>query len=362
MRTLLDQASVRIDTDVGGAIEYCYEQGWTDGLPVVPPEPSHVEAMLSMEGRAPETIIASHATTGRECSVLAAAVNAVMAGCRPEYFPVVVAALEAMNEHDYHFYASTASTGGAAPLLIVSGPVVEDIGMNAAGNVFGPGNRANATIGRAVRLIIMNVFEIVPGLSDLSTQGHPGKYSFCIAERADRNPWPPLNEELGYPGEVSSVTVFAGAGLCNVENHRGNAPEQVLDCFADAMASLGCLSAGQAVIVMAPEHARAVSSRGWTKEDARRYLFEHARRPVRDMQRVGKYIDAGRGRAAEASAEFDAHCVVDGHVHRGRGVNDILITVAGGDAGAHSAFIPSWSQGRWSIMQSKPIGVCLDCN
>ena len=178
MRTLLDQASVRIDTDVGGAIEYCYEQGWTDGLPVVPPEPSHVEAMLSMEGRAPETIIASNATTGRECSVLAAAVNAVMAGCRPEYFPVVLAALEAMNEHDYHFYASTASTGGAAPLLIVSGPIVEDIGMNASGNVFGPGNRANATIGRAVRLIIMNVFEIVPGLSDLSTQGHPGKYSF----------------------------------------------------------------------------------------------------------------------------------------------------------------------------------------
>ena len=104
-----------------GAIEYCYEQGWTDGLPVVPPEPARVEAMLAMEGRPPETLVASHATTGRECSVRAAAVNAIMAGCLPEYFPVVVAALEAMNEHDYHFYASTASTGGSAPLLIVSG-------------------------------------------------------------------------------------------------------------------------------------------------------------------------------------------------------------------------------------------------
>ena len=361
MRALLEQASVRIDTDVGGAIEYCYEQGWTDGLPVVPPEPGCVEAMLSMEGRGPETIIASHATTGRECSVLAAAVNAVMAGCRPEYFPVVVAALEAMNEHDYHFYASSASTGGAAPLLIVSGPVVEDIGMNAAGNVFGPGNRANATIGRAIRLVIMNVFELVPGLSDLSTQGHPGKYSFCIAERADRNPWPALNEELGYPKEVSSVTVFAGAGLCNVENHRGNTPEQVLDCFADAMANLGCLSSGQAVIVLSPEHALVASRSGWTKEDVRRYLYAHARRPLHDMQRVGKYIDARRG-GTSASTELDAHRIVDGHVHRGRGADDILITVAGGDAGAHSAFIPSWSQGRWSVMQSKPIGVCLDCN
>ena len=361
MTSPLEQPTVQIDADVGGAIEYCYEQGWTDGLPVVPPEPARVKAMLSMEGRGPETIVAGHATTGRECSVLAAAVNAVMAGCRPEYFPVVVGALEAMNEHDYHFYASSASTGGAAPLLIVSGPVVEDIGMNAAGNVFGPGNRANATIGRAIRLVIMNVFDIVPGQSDLSTQGHPGKYSFCIAERADRNPWTALNEELGYPKEVSSVTVFAGAGLCNVENHRGNTPEQVLDCFADAMANLGCLSTGQAVIVMSPEHALVVSSTGWTKQDVRRYLFEHARRPVRDMQRVGKYIDA-RGGGPRASTEFDAHCVVDDHVHRGRDAGDILITVAGADAGAHSAFVPSWSQGRWSIMQSKPIGVCLDCN
>ena len=361
MNALLEQASVQIDTDVGGAIEYCYEQGWTDGLPVVPPEPVRVEAMLSMEGRPRETVVASHATTGRECSLLAAAVNAVMAGCLPQYFPVVVAALEAINEHDYHFYASTASTGGAAPLLIVSGPIVNDIGMNAAGNVFGPGNRANATIGRAIRLVIMNVFGMEPGLSDLSTQGHPGKYSFCIAERADRNPWPALNEELGYPKEVSSVTVFAGAGLCNVENHRGNAPEQVLDCFADAMANLGCLSAGQAVVVMSPEHALVVSSRGWTKGHVRQYLFERARRAVQDMQRVGKYIDASRARPDE-STDFDAHCVLENHVHRGRDANDILVTVAGGDAGAHSAFIPSWSQGRWSIMQSKPIGVCLDCD
>ena len=361
MSALRERASVEIDTDIGGAIEYCYAQGWTDGLPVVPPEPARVEAMLSMEGRPPETIVASHPTTGRECSVLAAAVNAVMSGCLPEYFPVVVAALEAMNEHDYHFYASTASTGGSAPLLIVSGPIVEDIGMNAAESVFGPGNRANATIGRAIRLVIMNVFGMVPGLSDLSTQGHPGKYSFCIAERADRNPWPPLNVELGYPKEVSSVTVFAGAGLCNVENHRGNTPEQVLDCFADAMANLGCLSTGQAVIVMAPEHALVVSSRGWTKGDVRQYLFERARRPVPAMRRVGKYIDPGREGRAEPS-DFDAHCVLDDHVHRGRDATDILVTVAGGDAGAHSAFIPSWSQGRGSIMQSKPIGVCLDCD
>lgn len=352
MSTTAESLQVQIDTDVGGAIEYCYEQGWTDGLPVVPPERYRVENMLSMEGRPPETIIASHATTGRECSVLAAAINAVMAGCLPEYFPVVVAAIEAMNEYEYHFYASTASTGGAAPLLIVSGPVVEDIGMNAGVSVFGPGNRANATIGRAVRLIIMNVFQMVPGLSDLSTQGHPGKYSFCMAERSERNPWLPLNQELGYPPEVSSVTVFAGAGFCNVENHRGSTPEQVLDCFADAMANLGCLTTGQTVLVLSPEHAQVVASTGWSKSDVGDYLFEHAQRPKIAMQRVGKFLDA----------DPDPHLVIEDKVHRGHGPGDILITVAGGDAGAHSSVIPSWSQGRGSIMQSKPIGVCLDCD
>lgn len=355
MDTVVDSVSIKLDTDVGGAIEYCYKQGWTDGLPVVPPEPDRVEAMLTMEGRPRETIIASHPTTGRDCSVQAAAVNSVMAGCLPDYFPVVVAALEAMNEHDYHFHASTASTGGAAPLLIVSGPVVKEIGMNAEVNAFGPGNRANATIGRAIRLIIMNVFEVVPGLSDLSTQGHPGKYSFCIAERDDRNPWPTLTTELGYPDGVSSVTVFAGAGLCNVENHRGNTPEQVLDCFADAMANLGCLTTGQTVIVFSPEHARVVASTGWSKTDVKHYLFDQARRPKTMLQRVGKFMAAN-------GLEPDPHHVIDGYVHRGHGPNDILITVAGGDAGAHSSFIPSWSQGRGSIMQSKPIGVCLDCD
>ena len=342
-------ATVDVEDDVLAAIETCYERGWTDGLPVVPPEMARVEAMLAMAGRPPETIIAAHPTTGLECSVLAAAVNAVMAGCLPAYFPVVVAALEAANEPGYNFHGSAASTGGSAPLLIVSGPAVEDIGMNAAGNVFGPGNRANATIGRAMRLVIMNVFEMIPGVSDQSTQGHPGKYCSCIAERAERNPWAPLNVELGYGEEISSVTVFAGAGFCNVENHGGNTPEAILDCVADSMANLGCITGGQSVVVLSPEHAEIVASTGWAKSDVTRYLFEHASRSVAAMQQVQKYVPR----------EHERLGTVD--VHRGFGPDDILLTVAGGDAGGHSAFIPSWSRGRGSIMQSKPIGVCIDC-
>ncbi|MEE9254241.1 MAG: hypothetical protein V3U43_04865 [Pseudomonadales bacterium] len=331
------------------ALDYCYEKGWTDGLPVIPPEEHRVEAMRAMEGRPAETVLCTHPATGRECTVLSAAVNAVMAGALPEYFPVLVAALEAVNEPAFNFHASTASTGGSAPMLIVSGPIVDEIGMNSGAGVFGPGNRANATIGRAMRLVIMNVFNMIPGVSDQSTQGHPGKYSFCIAERPDANPWEPLNVELGYPLEVSSVTVYAGAGFNNVENHGGNTPESILDCIADSMASLGCITAGQSVVVFSPEHAKIVAGTGWRKDDVRQYLYEHAQQPLEALKAVGKWRDR------------DQHAHAD-HVNRGTAAEDILITVAGGDAGGHSAFIPSWSRGRGSIMQSKPIGVCLDCD
>ena len=256
-----------VPDDVLAAIDYCYEQGWTDGLPVVPPETGRVEAMMAMEGRPPETVLAHHPATGLELTIRAAAVNAVMAGCLPEYFPVIVAAFEAMDREPFNFHASSVSTGGSGHLLIVSGPVVEEIGMNASGNLFGPGNRANATIGRAVRLALLNVFRTVPGLADRSTQGHPGKYSFCIAERADRNPWPPLCEELGYPEGVSSVTVYAGAGFMNVENHGGNTPEAILEAMADAMANYGCITAGQSVVVICPEHVEIIARGGWTKPD-----------------------------------------------------------------------------------------------
>lgn len=356
----LDTARIHeVPDDLLAAIDYCYEQGWTDGLPVVPPVVERVQAMLEYEGRPPETVLAAHPATGLECTVHAAAVNAVMAGCKPEYFPVIVAAFEAMNRPEFNFHGSTASTGGSAPLLVVSGPVIEDIGMNGDVNLFGPGNRANATIGRAVRLILLNVFRMQPGISDKSTQGNPGKYSFCIAERARGNPWPLLTEELDYPPGVSSVTVFAGGGFCNVENHGGNTPEMVLGSIADAMANYGCITLGQSVVVLAPEHARIIAAAGWSKQDIREHLFREAARPVDGMRAVGKY----RERDYEAQHGEHAHPLAEnGRMHRGFTPDDILVVMGGGDAGGHSCFIPSWSRGRSSIMQSQAIGVCIDCD
>ena len=345
--------------DLLAAIDYCYEQGWTDGLPVVPPQVDRVKAMLAADSRPAETVISHHPATGLDLSLHSAAVNAVMAGCLPEHFPVLVAAFEAMDRPEFNFHGSTASTGGSAPLLIVSGPYADEIGMNADVNLFGPGNRANSTIGRAVRLILRNVFQMIPGISDKSTQGNPGKYSFCIAERARGNPWPLLCEAQGYPPGVSSVTVFAGGGFCNVENHGGSTPEHVLGAVADAMANYGCITLGQSAVILAPEHMRILADAGWSRADAQSFLFRSARRSVDGMRSVGKYRQVEYDKQHDAAA----HALVEpGFVHRGMTPDDILITMGGGDAGGHSCFIPSWSRGRGSLMQHKPIGVCIDCD
>jgi hypothetical protein len=308
--------------------------------------------MLAADSRPAETVIAHHPATGLDLSLHAAAVNAVMAGCLADYFPILVSAFEAMDKADFNFHGSTASTGGSAPLLVVSGPCADEIGMNSDVNLFGPGNRPNATIGRAVRLILRNVFQMLPGISDKSTQGNPGKYSFCIAERGRGNPWPLLCAAQGYAQGVSSVTVFAGGGFCNVENHGGNTPEQILGSVADAMANYGCITLGQSVVILAPEHMAIIGAAGWTREKAQAFLFSHAKRSVEGMKGVGKYRDREYD---TQHAEGAPKLVEAGFVHRGLGPDDILITMGGGDAGGHSCFIPSWSRGRGSIMQHAEI-------
>jgi hypothetical protein len=192
---------------------------------------------------------------------------------------------------------------------------------------------------------------MLPGISDKSTQGNPGKYSLCVAERARGNPWPLLCEAQGYPKGTSSVTCYAAGGFCNVENHGGNTPEQVLGSVADAMANYGCITLGQSVVILAPEHMQIIGDAGWSRERTQDYLFTQAKRSVEGMKSVGKYrdreYDTQHGEAAHRLAEA-------GFVHRGLNPQDILITMGGGDAGGHSCFLPSWSRGRGSIMQHKP--------
>lgn len=343
--TTQDKRNVHVVEDENSAIDYCFEQGWTDGLPVVPPSEERVEAMLEATPKGREKALATHPATGRSCSVYSAAVNAVMAGCRPDYFPVVVAALEAMNEPGYNFHGSCASTGGSAPLLVMSGPICERLGMNSGVNVFGPGARANATIGRAIRLIILNVFRMIPGVTDRSTQGNPGKYSMCIAENGADKTWEPLNVSLGFAPEVSTVTVFAAAGFHNVENHYSRTAEGILLTMTDAMSTLASITRGESVVVMAPEHTQFIAKEGLTRAQVQEFLYRHTHRKLSELKRVGKF--EGKVAPEDEQNEF----------HRGFGPEDILLVAAGGEAGGHSAFLPSWSRARASLMQTKPIEV-----
>jgi hypothetical protein len=325
------------------AIEACFERGWTDGLPVVPATAVRVQQFLAAAGRKPDEVLFREPTRRRTVTVEKVAVNAVLAGCRAEYMPVILAALEAMADPAYNLHGAITSTGGSAPLVVVNGPVARALGINAGVNLFGPGWRPNATIGRALRLVILNCLGAQPGVLDRSTQGHPGKYTFCVAELEEESPWEPLHVERGFPPDASAVTVFAAEGPHNVLTHYGHDAEAILVTLADAMAGLGSFSPGQSFLVLAPEHVRILARDGWTKPKLREALYARARRTLAELKRAGKV-------PGPIASGDDARLV-----HRGEGPQDIFIVVGGGGAGGHSAFIPSWSRHRNSLAVTRPV-------
>ena len=334
--------------DAVEAIEFCYRMGWTDGLPVVPPTEERVVEFLAYAGREPQDVVGAVPERGRVITAEKAAINAVMAGCLPAYAPVVMAALEAMTKPGFCLAGVTASTGGAAILTIVSGPLAKDLGFNAGGNLFGPGARANATVGRALRLVLLNVCGTTPGTVDRTTLGHPGKFTYCIAEDEAASPWEPLRVELGFPADVSTVTVMAAEAPHQVTNHTSNDPEGLLLNLADALNATAFVGAKYAVVI-APEHLAVIRAAGWSKQQVKEFLVTNARRSVADLKRWGRLPgpvqegDHGRFKQAVQSAD------------------DLLVVVAGGEAGGFSAVIPPWAGGRTSLPQTQAIGVCVDC-
>ena len=325
------------------AVETCFERGWADGLPVVPATEERVHRFLEAARREPDEVLFREPTRRRTVTVEKVAINAVLAGCRPEHLPVVLAALEAMADPAYNLHGAITSTGGSAPLVVVNGPVRHALGINAGVNLFGPGWRANATIGRALRLVILNCLGAQPGVLDRSTQGHPGKYTFCIGELEEESPWEPFHVERGFARDASTVTVFAAEGPHNVLTHYGHDAEAILVTLGDAMAGLGSFSPGQSFLVLAPEHVRILARDGWTKARLREALYARARRTLADLKRAGKVPGPV---APDDESRF---------VHRGEGPEDILIVVGGGGAGGHSAFIPSWSRNRNSLVVTRPV-------
>ena len=325
--------------DVVEAIERCYELGWTDGLPVVPPTLERVEQFLDCAGRPPDEVLGSIPERRREVTVAKVAANAVMAGCLPEYMPVVLAAAEAMLDPAFNLVGPSSSLGGAGILVIVNGPVVRELDINCRNNLFGPGNRANSTIGRAVRLILMNACAAIPGLFDRSILGHPGKFSYCIAENEADSPWTPLHAERGFSREQSAVTVFA----CDAPRSLRMAaiPEIILQGVADVASSLGTSMATSGSVgdtstpIRQGEIGLVIAGtsdvwEGWSKEDLRNYLHPLVRRSVVDLKRV-KAIDG------EVEPGDDQR-----YLSLVPSPEDILVVFAGGAETPTCAVIPSW--------------------
>ena len=270
------------------AVEWCHAKGWTDGLPVVPPTEALVARFTDASGWSPDDVLLREPVRGVEVTAGAVVVNCVLAGCLPEHLPVVGAVLRAMDHPDFRVHIAVSSTGGPAPVVIVNGPIRDELGMNGSGNLFGPGNRANSSIGRAVRMILRNCMGALPGVLDQATQGWFGKFSGCFPEREDASPWEPLHVRRGFDAATSTVTVLAAESSHCVLTRSGVSAEMILVNAVDVLRCLGSHSDGQGYLVLSPEHARILADEAWTVPAIQEHLFDGSRRTLAELKRGGR--------------------------------------------------------------------------
>ena len=314
------------------------ERGWTDGLPIVPPTPERVEDMLGGIDAEPDHVVGKLPPLWGEATVEKVAINAVMAGCEPAVMPVLVSALEAMLDPAFNLYGVQATTHPVAPLAIVHGPAAGRLRMHAGAGVFGPGNRANATLGRAIRLCLWNLGGARPGQGDMATQGSPAKYTYAIAEREEASPWGPLHASLGFEPADSAVTVFGGEAPHNVNDHVSQRAPNLLTVIADTAATLGSnvgwyFSQSQLLLVLGPEHAATIAADGFTRVDVQRYVYEHARLPLHRLKQGGMWGIHDWPRWMQTADDHALLPVVPGP-------DDVYVMVAGG-SGKHSTVVPN---------------------
>jgi len=326
-----------INGGVEEVFELFHERGWTDGFPIIPPTEINVRAMLSQSVYSPDTTLGLLPPAMNPVTVDKLAVNAVMAGCVPEYFPVILAAVEGLLDEDLALYSMQTATNATTPLIIVNGPIVKILCLNAGGNLFGPGSRANATIGRAIRLALINIGGEVPGMTDPATHGQPGKYTFCIAEAEDESPWQPLHVELGYAKEQSAVTLIGAGGPQNLFTYGCQTGEEILETFVGALCGLGhnnIIFPSGPLLVLGPEHAGTLARDGFGKKEIKQFLFDRARIPLAKFaEGTQRGIFERRSRWFQSAGDPEQIGIAD-HPE------DILIVVAGG-AGIHSQFLPT---------------------
>jgi hypothetical protein len=335
----MDELFERLPADLNDAQQMLLDAGFTDGLPVVPPTRQRVERMLAANDCAADASIAVLPPLYGTATWRDIAANAVMAGCRDDYLPVVGAAISALADDAFNLLGIATTTGSATPLVIVGGPVVQRIGMNSGSNVLGPGNRANATIGRAVHLALQNIGGARPGEVDMSTLGQPAKFTFCCAENSAESPWPPLHVQRGHPADASVVTIVGAAGIVEIVDSESTTAQQLACTFgastliAGSVGGSGLLGGGEPLFIMPPEHARIFHDEGYTLQRVKAAIYEHAALPTSRLSAAVREKLSVRREMGGAADE--------GVVRAAATPDDIMIVVAGG-VGRKAAYVPTW--------------------
>src|SRR5262245_3412000 len=342
-------------TDDHDPFEALYARGLTDGLPVVPPTPERVRRAVIASGRGAGELIALVPPNYGRATVEKIAVNAVMAGCRPEYLPVVIAGVEAVCDEAFDLHGVSATTNSPSPLLVLNGPVRGALDVNCGAGVFGPGWRANATIGRAVRLACVNLGGAKPGVVSMSTFAHPGRYTYCIGEHEEASPWDSLAVEHGFARQDSTVAVLAADAPLTVYDQRSRRAEDLLATIAPSLAVIEhhkMTHWGDTLLVLGPEHARIVADDGWSKADVRRFLFGRLHRPVSELV-PGR--DGGDGLPEHVLRKFPDAANDATPIPKFRSPDNVKIVVAGGTAGRFSAIVPGWTFAKSSRLVFRKI-------
>ncbi len=323
---------IEIPEDISDISRFFYEKGWSDGLPIIPPTEERVLSLLQGTKRKSDEVVAPIPPKWAEASVEKVAINSVMAGCFPEHLPIIIAAVEAMVEERFNLYGIQATTHPCGVLLIVNGPIRKRLGINCGYGAFGPGTLANAVIGRAVRLILINIGGAVPGKVDKSTLGQPGKFTSVIGENEEENPWEPLSVEKGFSPEQSTVTVIGAEGPHDVHDRSSTSATGILTTIAGTLACQGnnnmLWQLGEPVVVLCPEHARTIARDGFTKKDIKEFIFQRARLPKRAFSK-------------EEQDQRYSNLPQDALISIARRPEDITVIVAGG-LGKHSAVVPTF--------------------
>ncbi len=334
-------ATVEALDDLDAINKLYRERRWSDGLPIVPPTPERVARMLACTQRKRDDVIAILPPGFGEATVERIAINAVMAGCDAEYLPVLIAATDAVAQAQFNIQGIEATTNPAAVWLVLNGPIVQQLGVNATFNCLGQGTWANATLGRAMRLILQNIGGALPGDMDRATQGQPAKYTFCCGENEAQSPWEPLHVERGFAADASTVTVVPAEGTLNMNTHSKDA-EELLRVMAESMVhptSNEYCHGGEPWIVFAPEHADILKAGGLSKRDIKERLWELTKMPAGHLS-VKEILRAQASRADEYGA-----IKPDTLLSIARTPDDIWFIVAGGP-GTHSVYVPCFGNSR----------------